>query len=221
MNTLCCRRIYKERGDKHATSKVVRIFHAKNNHDTIVITLFLLLISVSLVNCNNGPLAAYVQASATPRIQSSSLDNNISANTNNGTGNTSLQLHPYASSEQPVQQRSLQLQLPQPGPLSPPSSLSLRQQIPTPLSQPSSSSLSSSSASLTTRLLSPEQQQALQQQSWFPQQQQALQQQSSFQQQQQEQLLPPKYRSWFPSLPASSCPGTFQLTIDGLASLGS
>ena len=55
----------------------------------------------------------------------------------------------------------------------------------------------------------------------FQQQQQPLQQQSPFQQQQQEQLLPPKYRSWFPSLPASSCPGTFQLTIDGLASLGS
>src|SRR5207253_2946764 len=121
-----------------------------------------------------------------------------------------LQLHSFASTEQPVQQPSLQLQLPQSGPLSPPSSLSLRQQIPTPLSQPSS----------TTRLLSPEQQQSLQQQYWFPQQQYWFpQQQQSLQQQ--EQLLPPKYRSWFPSLPASSCPGTFQLTIDGLASLGS
>jgi len=207
LNTLCYRRIYKERGDRHATSKEVRIFHSKNNTNTIVTTLFLLLISIGLINCNNAPLTAYVQASATP---SSSLDNNISTN---GTGNASLQLHSYASSEQPVQQRSLQQQLPQPGPLSPPSSLSLRQQIPTPLSQPSSSSLPSSSASLTTRLLSQEQQQALQQQSWFQQQQQPL--------QQQEQLLPPKYRSWFPSLPASSCPGTFQLTIDGLASLGS
>ncbi|MDQ6864041.1 MAG: hypothetical protein M3044_09475, partial [Thermoproteota archaeon] len=180
---MCCRRIYKERVDRHATWKVVRIFHAKNNTNTIVTTLFLLLISASLVNCNNAPLVAYVQASATPRIQSSPLDNNISANTNNDTGSTSLQLHSYPSSEKPVQQRSLQLQMPQPGPLSPPSSLSLRQQIPTPLSQPSSSSLSSSSASLTTRLLSPEQQQALQQQSWFPQQQ-ALQQQSWFPQQQ-------------------------------------
>src|SRR2546430_9581039 len=134
---LCYRRIYKERADKHATSKVVRIFHSKKNSNTIVTTLFLFLISVSLINCNNAPLAAYVQASATPRIQSSSLDN-ISTNTNNGTGNTSLQLHSFASTEQPVQQPSLQLQLPQSGPLSPPSSLSLRQQIPTPLSQPSS-----------------------------------------------------------------------------------
>ena len=143
---LCYRRIYKERADKHATSKVVRIFHSKKNSNTILTTLFLLLISVSLVNCNNAPLAAYVQASATPRIQSSSLDNNISANTNNGTGYASLQPHSYASSEQPVQQRSLQQQMPQLDPLSPPSSLSLGQQIPTPFSQPSSSSLSSSSA---------------------------------------------------------------------------
>src|SRR5205823_3495842 len=152
---------------------------------------------------------------------SSALDNNISGNTNNG--NTSLQLHSYGSSEQPIQQRSLQLKLPQPGPLSPPSSLSLRQQVPMQLFQPSLSSLSSSS-SLTTQ-----QQQPLQQQFWFPQQQplqqQPLQQQSWFPQQQplqqQEQPLSPKYRSWFPSLPASSCPGTFQLTIDGLASLSS
>src|SRR2546423_14699832 len=112
MNTLCYSRIYKETGDRHAASKVARIVHSKNYTNTLVTTLFLLLISVSLINCNNAPLAAYVQASETPRIQSSSRDN-ISTNTNNGTGNTSLQLHSYASTEQPIQQPSLQLRLAQ------------------------------------------------------------------------------------------------------------
>ncbi|HET7147898.1 MAG TPA: hypothetical protein VFI73_05300 [Candidatus Nitrosopolaris sp.] len=161
-----------------------------------IAALFILIVGAALINCNNAPIYAYARILLAPKVLGSS--NSIHSDSENGIAKPFSQIH----SRQTFQQQSDQLQLPQPNSSTGPSSLSLLSEFPPRMSQLPSESFSSASSSITSQA-SPTQQPILQQQ-----QQPILQQQ-------------PNYRSWFPSLPASSCPGTFQLTIDGLAYLNS
>jgi hypothetical protein len=181
-----------------------------------ITTLFMLIVGAALINCNNAPIYVYARILLAPKVLGSS--NSIPSDSENGIAKPFSQIH----SRQTLQQQSDLLQLPQPNSSAVPSSLSLLSEFPTRMSQLPSGSFSSASSSITSQAL-PTQQPILQQQQQpiLQQQQQPIlqqQQQPILQQQQQQQ---PDYRSWFPSLPASSCPGTFQLTIDGLAYLNS
>jgi hypothetical protein len=174
-------------------------FETFNVRRTIT-TLFMLIVGAALINCNNAPIYVYARILLAPKVLGSS--NSIPSDSENGVAKPFSQIH----SRQTLQQQSDLLQLPQPNSSAEPSSLSLLSEFPTRMYQLPSGSFSSASSSITSQAL-PTQQPILQQQ-----------QQPILQQQQQQQS---DYRSWFPSLPASSCPGTFQLTIDGLAYLNS
>jgi hypothetical protein len=188
--------------------------------------LFVLFVGAALINSNNAPIYAYARILLAPKVLGSS--NSIPSDSENGIAKP----FPQIQSRQTFQQQSDQLQLPQPNSSTGPSSLSLLSEFPTRMSQLPSGSFSSDSSSITSQVAPTQQpilQQQQQQQPILQQQQQPIlqqQQQPILQQQQQpilqqQQQQQPNYRSWFPSLPASSCPGTFQLTIDGLAYLNS
>jgi hypothetical protein len=173
-----------------------------------ITTLFMLIVGAALINCNNAPIYVYARILLAPKVLGSS--NSIPSDSENGIAKPFSQIH----SRQTLQKQSDLLQLPQPNSSAGPSSLSLLSEFPTRMYQLPSGSFSSASSSITSQAL-PTQQPILQQQ------QQPILQQQQQPILQQQQLQHSDYRSWFPSLPASSCPGTFQLTIDGLAYLNS
>ena len=187
--------------------------HATFDLGRIIITIFILLISAALINCNSAPLVyAYARILLAPKIIGSS---------NNSHSGPENSFKPFTEIHSGPIFHQHQVQLPQSNSSTGPSSLSLLSELPTQMPQLPTRLSSSASSSVTNQVLPSQQipsfQQQQQQQQQIPSFQQQQQQIPSFQQQQQQQQPLPNYRSWFPSLPASSCPGTFQLNIDGLA----
>src|SRR5689334_12909959 len=136
----------------------MRSNHPNFDLGRITITLFILVVSVALIDCNSALSAfAYARILLAPKVFGSS--NNIPPGPENGIIKSFSDSH----SGPIFQQRHDQLEFPQPNSPAGPSSLSLLSELPTTMQQLPTGSFSSASSSITNQVLPAKQLPSLQQ----------------------------------------------------------